>query len=322
MTNVTNPDFREIVRYATLAPSGHNSQPWKFRLSETSIEIIPDLTYSLPFVDDTNRELFISVGCALENLCIAATHFGYQTFATLQSDNTILVKFTQTDIAENQLFAQIEKRQTNRAVYRQPHFSADELVQIQNFGKEENVSLYFFEIGSEEANRLTDFIAQGNDFQMNNDEFKNEILKWIRYNRKDINRQKNGLTYEALGFPSIPQPLGKPVARLFLNGKLQNNTDRKAIASSSHLVMFTSKNNTVQEWLNLGRTLQRFLLHTSAMKIANAYMNQPCETKNLALQVQNSFSINGEFPCIILRTGFEKKKMPFSPRKDVEMVIV
>ena len=57
-----------MLRYAILAPSSHNSQPWKFRIRENEINI---------FADTDQRELFISVGCALENLLIAAEHFGY-----------------------------------------------------------------------------------------------------------------------------------------------------------------------------------------------------------------------------------------------------
>jgi hypothetical protein len=62
----------EFVRYATLAPSGHNTQPWRFSVNEYSIRIFPDFTRSLAVVDLDNRELYIRLCCALENLVIAA----------------------------------------------------------------------------------------------------------------------------------------------------------------------------------------------------------------------------------------------------------
>ena len=64
--------MRELVRYATLAPNGHNTQPWKFVIKENAIEIHPDLTRYLPAVDPNERELWISLGCALENLIVSA----------------------------------------------------------------------------------------------------------------------------------------------------------------------------------------------------------------------------------------------------------
>lgn len=70
-------EIREMVRYATLAPSGHNAQPWKFAVQEDTIHILPDYARCLPAVDPQNRELWISLGCALENLVLAAQAAGY-----------------------------------------------------------------------------------------------------------------------------------------------------------------------------------------------------------------------------------------------------
>ncbi|MDV7398242.1 hypothetical protein RZS08_42960, partial [Arthrospira platensis SPKY1] len=48
-----NPSLtmRELVRYATLAPSSHNTQCWKFRLGEQSVSILPDFQRRCPVVD-------------------------------------------------------------------------------------------------------------------------------------------------------------------------------------------------------------------------------------------------------------------------------
>ena len=64
--------FKEIIHYATLAPSGHNTQPWKFSIKDNSILIYPDYSRRLSVVDPDDHALFISLGCALENLVIAA----------------------------------------------------------------------------------------------------------------------------------------------------------------------------------------------------------------------------------------------------------
>lgn len=69
--------MREIIHYATLAPNGHNTQPWKFAITQNAIEIYPDYTRRLPVVDPDNREMWISLGCALENLLLAAAASGY-----------------------------------------------------------------------------------------------------------------------------------------------------------------------------------------------------------------------------------------------------
>jgi hypothetical protein len=69
--------MRYLLRYAILAPSTKNTQPWKFVITGDRIAILPDFTRWLRSSDRDQRELHISLGCALENLIVAADHFGY-----------------------------------------------------------------------------------------------------------------------------------------------------------------------------------------------------------------------------------------------------
>ena len=67
-----------LLRYAILAPSTKNSQPWAFSIQGNRIHLIADQKRSQPVADPECRELYISLGCALENLLIAAEHFGFR----------------------------------------------------------------------------------------------------------------------------------------------------------------------------------------------------------------------------------------------------
>ena len=69
----------KILKYAVKAPSGHNTQPWIFKTGNDSITVLPDFTRALPVVDPDNHALYISLGCALENLIIAANEFDFKT---------------------------------------------------------------------------------------------------------------------------------------------------------------------------------------------------------------------------------------------------
>lgn len=87
-------DFIQIASYASKAPSGHNTQPWKFHITDSTITVLPNLDVALPVVDRNNRELFISLGCAVENLCIAASYFGYTTHIIECSIEAIILELT------------------------------------------------------------------------------------------------------------------------------------------------------------------------------------------------------------------------------------
>ena len=56
----STPETRDLIRYATLAANGHNTQAWKFRAGPTGVDILPDLTRGTPVVYPDHHHLFIS----------------------------------------------------------------------------------------------------------------------------------------------------------------------------------------------------------------------------------------------------------------------
>jgi hypothetical protein len=92
--SVMSAQLRELVRSATLAASGHNTQPWKFAIKENAIEIHPDYSRRLPIVDPVDRELWMSLGCVLENLLVAALRGQFQSAIGLGNDlPQLLIRF-------------------------------------------------------------------------------------------------------------------------------------------------------------------------------------------------------------------------------------
>ena len=70
--STTAPETDDLIRYETLAPNGHNTQAWLFRPDNTGITILPDLKRRTPVVDPDDHHVFVSLGCAAENLALAA----------------------------------------------------------------------------------------------------------------------------------------------------------------------------------------------------------------------------------------------------------
>ena len=315
-------DFIQIASYASKAPSGHNTQPWKFHITDGTITVLPNLEVALPVVDRNNRELFISLGCAIENLCIAASYFGYTTHIIECSIKAIILELTKNDLTiEDSLFHQIEKRQTNRNIYNGNKISDGILQQLQSIPKENGIQFYFTEINTPFANTITQYIMKGNGIQMADIAFKNELLSWMRFNKKQVEATHNGLSYLVFGNPPLPRILARPIVSLFLKPNAQNKSDRKKIDSSSHFVVCTTKQDTIEEWINLGRTLQRFLLKVTEIGISYAFLNQPCEVAALAFDLREKLPVNKEHPTLIMRIGYAKQ-IPYSPRKKIETLLV
>src|ERR1700720_4800428 len=73
-----------LVRAAILAASPHNTQPWLFKVTNSSIELYIDTQRNVGALDPYLREEHIGMGCALENLMLAAPADGYAGTPTLQ----------------------------------------------------------------------------------------------------------------------------------------------------------------------------------------------------------------------------------------------
>ena len=315
-------DFIQIASYASKAPSGHNTQPWKFHITDSTITVLPNLDVALPVVDRNNRELFISLGCAVENLCIAASYFGYTTHIIECSIEAIILELTKNALTiEDSLFHQIEKRQTNRNIYNGNKISDGILQQLQSIPKENGIQFYFTEINTPFANTITQYIMKGNEIQMADIAFKNELLSWMRFNKKQVEATHNGLSYLVFGNQPLPRILARPIVSLFLKPNAQNKSDRKKIDSSSHFVVCATQRDTIEEWINLGRTLQRFLLKVTEIGISYAFLNQPCEVAALAFDLREKLPVNKEHPTLIMRIGYAKQ-IPYSPRKKIETLLV
>lgn len=323
--NAQNPDFIKMVEYATKAPSGHNTQPWKFIISESCIEIHPDFNQSLPVVDPSNRELYISLGCASENLIIAANEFGYESSLLIHKDENnasfICIDLKLGNSFKSPLFQQIKKRQTNRRVYSGHIIADDKISFLKQLNLENGINLRVYKNGSPDFHTLTDLIAEGNKYQMTDKAFKTELLSWIRFNRNQKAKFRNGVTNEVTGSPSTPAFIGKMIVSSYLKPVKQNKTDMEKINSSSHLALFSINKNTPEDWILLGRSLERFLLETTRFGISNSFMNQPCEVESIANVIQEKINIGYEIPVLLLRIGYGEL-MPYSPRKDIKDVIV
>lgn len=326
-----NPDYVYLIEQAIKAPSGHNTQPWLFRVSEEAIEILPDRSKVLPVVDPQQRELFISVGCAAENLCLAAAEKGYRPEAVVTDDGSVRIRLRRAAVvsglapasgASSALAPLIGRRQTNRSVYTGRLIDEEVIKSWLAVEGDTGIRIEAWPRGSGPFEQLARYVAEGNELQLGDAAFRAELKVWMRFNSKHVGQRHDGLTYAVFGAPDLPRWISEPVIGAMLNGRSQNRADRKKIASSSHLVLFASKEDTPRGWVALGRALEVFLLRLTEAGVAAAFLNQPCELPVLAEKVGRKFLPSGVYPQLLLRIGYAARPMPFSPRRRVEEFLV
>ena len=156
---------------------------------------------------------------------------------------------------------------------------------------------------------------------MNDPAFKNELLSWIRYNRKHSEAHNDGISNAVLGAPNLPRWLAKIIVKSMMNGKTQNKTDAKHLAAASHLLLISSDSDDNAARIATGRVLQRLLLRLSAANLACAFLNQPCEVAGIRAELRETLPISHAYPQILLRIGYAAEQ-PYSLRRPIDEVIV
>ena len=315
---------RELVRYATLAASSHNTQCWKFKITDNSIIILPDFNRRCPVVDPENHHLFVSLGAASENLLQAALYFGLlgEIDFNLDGDQTLEIKLTPTKSITTPLFNAIPHRQCTRAEYDSKALSAEELNLLEIAGSGEGVHIMLHTEKQSMENILA-YVIEGNSTQLNDKAFMTELRSWIRFNSHDAVRTKDGLYSVSSGSPNVPSWLGNALFKLMLSEKNDNDKYAKQVRSSAGVALFVSEVNDRAHWLEVGRCYERFALQATALGIKSAFLNQAVEVNRVRQQLETYLNLDSA-SCrvdLIVRFG-HGNKMPSSLRRPVESVII
>ncbi|HEX7975555.1 MAG TPA: twin-arginine translocation signal domain-containing protein [Anaerolineales bacterium] len=311
--------MRELVRYATLAASGHNTQPWKFAIQENAIEIRPDGTRRLPVVDPDDRELWISLGCALENLLVAARAAGYAPEVTYpDAADFIHVRLAADAPQSIPLFEAIPVRQNTRSEYDGQPVKAHDLDPVRALPLEPGVGLHFVTTPAG-LERILEYVNQGNLSQYADRAFVKELIHWLRFNKKEALASLDGLYTKLTVNPEVPRWVGQ----LFLAAskpQQQADADAKKLRSSAGAIVVASEAEDKAAWVRTGQVYERMALKMTSLGIKSAFLNQPIEVPAVRGQFQSALGLGNALPQLLLRFGFANP-MPYSLRRPVERMI-
>lgn len=335
----------QIIGCATQAPSSHNTQCWKFEYTvqeddnQSTIRVLPDYTRQCPIVDPDNHHLFVSMGCAVENLVIAAHQYGYSTAIvvddqTVQEDGVTIQLLSQHEddklisTDERSLFHAIAQRQVTRGEYDGESLSQYELEEltkaVDGLGGGVRVRII---TDPATIQLVQDAIIQANTEQMSQPAFWEELVHWMRFNTSTAHRTGDGLHGPPTGNGNIPIPqwLGKYIVKVAFNTKQENEKIKQHIQSSAGIAVFYSDiidhHRPTSRWIQVGRCYERFALTATAMGIRNAFLNQPVEDTRRRAQFARVIGLISaqHRPDLIIRFG-RGPLMPYSFRRPVQDV--
>ena len=312
---------QELVRLATLAPSSHNTQCWKFALEPDAITILPDPSRRCPAVDPDDHHVFASMGCATENLVHAALAHGLQGEAVFDvTRDAIRIALAPTKADASPLFKAIPARQCTRGVYDSKPLGTGELALLERAGTSNSVRVLLI-TARPEVERVLDYVLQANTAQMADPAFVRELKAWIRFNGAEAARRRDGLYGAASGSPNLPTWLGELAFGWFFTAKGENDKYARQIRSSAGIAVFVGQAADKANWVEVGRCYERFALQATALGIRNALVNQPVEVQAVRPQFATAFGLTGQRPDLVVRFG-RGPTMPYSLRRPVQAVLV
>jgi len=314
--------MRELVRCATLAPSSHNTQCWRFRLEERSITIGPDLTRRCPVVDPDDHHVWVSLGCAAENLAQAALAHGLQASARFDpaGAGAVAVSLAPTRALTSPLFHAMAERQCTRGDYDGKPLSAAELRLLEQAGTGDGVRVLLL-MERPAMERVLEYVVAGNTVQMNDPAFVEELKAWIRFSADEAARTGDGLFAGASGNPAVPRWLGSRMMGLFFTPKSENERYARQVRNSAGIAVFVSDVSDKAHWVEAGRCYERFALQATALGIRNAFLNQPVEVGAIRSQFAPALGLGDQRPDLVVRFG-RGPTMPLSMRRPVQAVLV
>lgn len=268
-----------LLKYAILAPSTHNTQPWLFSVTDKSCKIYVNQSVYLKEADRKGRYLFISLGCFLENLVIAAKYFDIykdlnynedlrrrHRFGPGKEDVFVAEVFfkevskPKVDPSFQELFGAITERFNARGPFQDKKLPKSLLASLEDDVKD-FPSLDISLISSKKKiAEIAGFTAKGMIMAHSSKAFRRELSRWVR---NLFSTKKDGMSWKSM---RVPAPVSFCISYLirFLNmGPILSKLNYKSVSTAKLLCVFNAEENAL-DWLETGRVAERAMLRVCA----------------------------------------------------------
>lgn len=317
--------LRFLVRYAILAPSAHNTQPWRFAIVDNHLRVSLDESRALTVSDPTRREMIVSVGAAVTNLLVAAEHFGFR--ATVEEfplgDDQVVADIAVAPAADartpggDQLFQAIPRRHANRHLYESRKVPQDVLMKFRGFAASGNPHLDLVEDPAK-IQSLADLTGHATAASMRAPEFRAELSQWVRSN---FTKRPDGMPGFSVGVPDVPSLLAPVIVRLPPTAKAEGGKRRAQVLSSPVLGIVSTKGNEKRDWFRAGMLLENIWLLATAEGLRLAVLAAVVETGEMYRDVQTVLGSPLRLQ-VFFRTGYGPSDPHPTPRRPLGEVLL
>jgi hypothetical protein len=321
--NIREQDFSDfsqsqklehLIEYAVLAPSSHNSQPWKFWIKENQVILEPDLSRHLPESDANQRQLYISLGCALANFLIAGDNYGMEfSYTFLSGDDTkIYLEYTKKPAGKKagHLIQEIPKRLTNRNKYQNSPIDKDLKKSLNKIADKYSVELKLSE-DKKLKQPLTNLVMAATDDAMASKPFRVELSKYLHPN---ITSASTGMPCFGMGIPTPVSFIAPKLIAAFNMSKISGKEERDILENHTPAFgIISTREDTPESWIHAGLAFEEIALQASQNNYATNALAAMIQIGDYYKEAQSLLKTESR-PQVFFRLGQAQKAPKHSPR--------
>lgn len=346
-------DIIKIIKMGTMAPSGDNVQPWRFKVNENIIKLfnIPEKDNSL--YNFKQNASMIAHGAVIENMIITAKEFGYKIDVSLfpdeRNENHIAdLCLSRESTEKDNLYQFIEKRATNRKPYKKILLNSEQKQAILNCKQELFYAGEIF-LAEDKLEELGELLSINEQIVLENKELHDFLFNHIVWSEREEKKKKSGLyikTLELKGFKKAMFKLVKNFYILKILNKLIKFSKKVAeenaqiYASSSAIVAIATIDSNHKDYINAGRLMQRVWLKATSLGLSAhpstgiVFLAQRIQggeadmlsskhiqiIENAYNRIKNIFGIKEDAIKMIFRIGDGEKPSAYSSRQNPDII--
>ncbi len=257
----TDRTLTRLAAYGTLAPSPHNTQPWRFRMADGWLTISPDASRALAVADPRQRALAISLGCSAMSVLVAAAASGLGMTLEITPDPGVRLALADAEADQGlaALFPALISRVTDKRRYPPEPVEPPPLPWPPGTG-------VHYAADDQAREYLADLHHQAVGELARTGSFARELAGWLRADPADPRR-------DGMAVPLPPDTAGALIAALGRSGeplKDMGERDAEALAAGPLAGLLTSAEDTETAWLRAGLAWQQLALAAHARGLAVA----------------------------------------------------
>ncbi|GAA3645976.1 NAD(P)H nitroreductase [Nocardioides ginsengisoli] len=307
-----------LVSLACLAPSVHNTQPWRWRYDGGRLSLSADLRRRLPAEDPRGRNLTISCGAALHHLQFAARALGWDTTVVRlppDPDETLLADVVVTRRGHHAIergdIDLLRTRCTDRRRFTAWPVPQDRLEDLCRLAAPWGV-------------RAQALVDDGDRFRL--ELLANRALTFLEIDRDRQDEQDRwidratpeGIPLDLL--PDDPEPL--QARSRFRPGVLEDT--RLVLHGGDRVIVLGGHGDDVGSWLRTGEAMSAIWLEATRAGMSVVPMSQPIEVESIRREIGRSVLGRAFEPHLLLRVGWQaigRRGLPRTPRRPLADVL-